>query len=249
MSSDYEPLDALSALEETTKVKRVRRKGRSHEVAVLGSSGAATPHRSLIRWDAGPGVPDADFLAFADLVRGELDPHGALEAYLVELMIRRAGQLRDLTAQPAPALDTELAVQRGLVEALRAFDRCRSRRSSSWGQGARPVLGREVQDDPTPDDQVARGRTVDPDAVDTVPAASETVSSAPAWQERLVLDPKVSEVSPVIRGTWITVRHIITLIVDGWSWEEILRTHPEVTEPDIRACLTYTIDDENGPRY
>jgi uncharacterized protein (DUF433 family)/predicted kinase len=67
-----------------------------------------------------------------------------------------------------------------------------------------------------------------------------------AVEPRLVSDPDGSEDSPVIRGTWVTVRHIVSLIVDGWSWSDILRTHPEMTEDDIRACLEYTVAKEGG---
>ena len=66
------------------------------------------------------------------------------------------------------------------------------------------------------------------------------------WLDRLVLDPNVSDSSPVVRGTWVTVGHVVSLVVDGWSWADILRTHPELTEDDLRACLTYAVEEENA---
>jgi uncharacterized protein (DUF433 family) len=68
----------------------------------------------------------------------------------------------------------------------------------------------------------------------------------PRWQDRLVFDPSVSTASPVVKGTWITVSHVLSLIVDGWAWSDILRTHPELTEEDIRTCLAYTVAEEQG---
>jgi uncharacterized protein (DUF433 family) len=64
---------------------------------------------------------------------------------------------------------------------------------------------------------------------------------------RLEFDPNVSD-SPVIKGTWVTVRQIVSLIVDGHTWSDILRSHPEITEADIRAALTYAAseDDDTG---
>jgi uncharacterized protein (DUF433 family) len=50
----------------------------------------------------------------------------------------------------------------------------------------------------------------------------------------------------VIKGTWVTVSQVVSLIVDGWSWSDILRTHPELTEDDIRICLAYTVAEEEG---
>ncbi|MBX6312749.1 MAG: DUF433 domain-containing protein [Isosphaeraceae bacterium] len=66
------------------------------------------------------------------------------------------------------------------------------------------------------------------------------------WVGRLVCDPSVSADSPVVRGTWITVRHVVSLVIDGWTWADILRAHPELTEDDIRACLTYATEEENA---
>jgi uncharacterized protein (DUF433 family) len=60
------------------------------------------------------------------------------------------------------------------------------------------------------------------------------------WEWRLVFDETVGDRSPVVRGTWITAGHVVSLIVEGWTWGDILRTHPELTEDDIRACLAYT---------
>jgi uncharacterized protein (DUF433 family) len=66
------------------------------------------------------------------------------------------------------------------------------------------------------------------------------------WQDRLVMDPNVSEHSPVIKGTWITVGQIVSLIVDGWTWPDLLRAHPELTEEDVHTCLAYAVAEETG---
>jgi len=64
---------------------------------------------------------------------------------------------------------------------------------------------------------------------------------------RLAMDPNVSETSPCIRGTWVTVAKIIDHIVDGWTWSDVLKMHPEITEDDIRAALAYTIEADPDP--
>src|SRR4051794_18638787 len=54
--------------------------------------------------------------------------------------------------------------------------------------------------------------------------ASETPRAGAAlWRAHLTFDPGVSDHSPVVRGTWITVGQVISRIVDGWSWADILR--------------------------
>ena len=84
------------------------------------------------------------------------------------------------------------------------------------------------------------------------PAEEETIEEelvdepAPTrWQDRLVFDFNVSETSPVVKGTWITVNQVVSMIVDGCRWSDILRDHPELTEEDIRTCLAYTIEQDN----
>src|SRR5438270_136261 len=61
------------------------------------------------------------------------------------------------------------------------------------------------------------------------------------WRDRLILDTTGREATPVVKGTWVTVAQVVSFVVDGWSWSDILRTHPELTEADIRACLAYTV--------
>jgi len=64
----------------------------------------------------------------------------------------------------------------------------------------------------------------------------------PHWQGRLVYDFSISGSSPVVRGTRVTADHIVSLIVDGWTWSDILRSHPELTEDDLRACLLFATE-------
>lgn len=78
---------------------------------------------------------------------------------------------------------------------------------------------------------------------------SMTTNRSPAvsgWRGRLEFDHDVSDTSPVVKGTWVTVSHIVSLMVDGWSWTEVLRSHPELCEDDIRACLTYSLEEDGA---
>ena len=67
-----------------------------------------------------------------------------------------------------------------------------------------------------------------------------------AWRHRLVFDAAISKTSPVVQGTCVTVEQIVSMVVDGWSWAEILSALPELTEDDIRACLTYSVEEEGA---
>lgn len=84
---------------------------------------------------------------------------------------------------------------------------------------------------------------------ESAPAAAiglddELIVDSDAWRSRLLIDPSVSESSPVVRGTWITVGQVVSRIIDGWTWADLLRTHPELCEDDIRACLAFATEDE-----
>jgi uncharacterized protein (DUF433 family) len=59
---------------------------------------------------------------------------------------------------------------------------------------------------------------------------------------RINRDPAVMMGKPVIRGTRITVEHILRLLGAGDRIEDILRSHPQLTEDDIRAAQAYAAD-------
>jgi len=56
---------------------------------------------------------------------------------------------------------------------------------------------------------------------------------------RIVVDPKVMIGKPVIRGTRVPVEHVLTLLAQGLTVEEILKDYPHLTRDDIAAVLLY----------
>jgi len=56
---------------------------------------------------------------------------------------------------------------------------------------------------------------------------------------RIVVDPKVMVGKPVIRGTRVPVEHVLTLLAQGLTVEEILKDYPHLTRDDIAAALLY----------
>jgi uncharacterized protein (DUF433 family) len=57
--------------------------------------------------------------------------------------------------------------------------------------------------------------------------------------KRIHLNPKVMVGKPVIRGTRITVEHIMNELAAGMSTADILREYPHLQEEDIRAACAY----------
>lgn len=57
--------------------------------------------------------------------------------------------------------------------------------------------------------------------------------------ERIVVDPKVMVGKPVIKGTRVPVEHVLTLMAQGLTVEEILKDYPHLMRDDVAAVLLY----------
>jgi uncharacterized protein (DUF433 family) len=57
--------------------------------------------------------------------------------------------------------------------------------------------------------------------------------------KRIHLDPNIMVGKPVIRGTRITVEHIMNELALGLSPAEIIDLYPGLAVDDIRACCAY----------
>jgi len=57
--------------------------------------------------------------------------------------------------------------------------------------------------------------------------------------ERITMDSKVMVGKPVIRGTRLTVQHIVGLLGSGMTGDEIVSEYEGLTRDDIRACLLF----------
>lgn len=67
--------------------------------------------------------------------------------------------------------------------------------------------------------------------------------------ERIVSDPKICSGKPCIKGTRIPVHIVLDLLAAGESFEGIKKAYPNLTDEDIRACLSYAsllADEEAG---
>jgi uncharacterized protein (DUF433 family) len=60
--------------------------------------------------------------------------------------------------------------------------------------------------------------------------------------DRIVQRPEIMGGKPVIKGTRITVEHILRECAAGVSVEEYVDQHPHVTVADVRAALAYAAD-------
>ena len=57
--------------------------------------------------------------------------------------------------------------------------------------------------------------------------------------QRIISDVNICGGEPCVKGTRVPVRIVLSHLAAGESHVEILRQFPNLSEPDIRACLEY----------
>ena len=75
---------------------------------------------------------------------------------------------------------------------------------------------------------------------------SKGYSSRMTWQGIITLEPGKRGGRPCVRNMRITVADVLGWLAAGMTYAEILSDYPELTEEDIRACLSYAADRERG---
>lgn len=60
--------------------------------------------------------------------------------------------------------------------------------------------------------------------------------------KRIDINPKIMFGKPVIKGTRITVEHILRKLAGGMTIKEIIRDHPHLEPEDIYAAQNFAAD-------
>jgi uncharacterized protein (DUF433 family) len=60
--------------------------------------------------------------------------------------------------------------------------------------------------------------------------------------DRITADPKVMAGKPVVRGTRLTVEHLLEELAGGLSLGDLLASHPGLAEEDVRAALAFAAE-------
>jgi uncharacterized protein (DUF433 family) len=68
------------------------------------------------------------------------------------------------------------------------------------------------------------------------------------YSEILSINPNIRFGQPSIRGLRITVFDVLGWLASGMAISEILSDYPELTDEDIKACLSYAADREHKTR-
>ena len=179
---------------------------------------------------------------FDDLARSiqrDLNPRGPLETLVTRQAIRSAWRLQTHLDAEADG-ETDRAA-RSLEVAITTLDLLQGRRGLPTDLAETPAAA-AIE----PNEWPVVPTELDDADLDAARAGLDAADEVPIWRGRLVYDFDVSDHSPVVRGTWITVSHVVSLIVDGATWADILRTHPELSEQDIRLCVAYAVAEDSS---
>lgn len=62
------------------------------------------------------------------------------------------------------------------------------------------------------------------------------------WRNYIVSDQNVLLGKPVIKGTRISVEHLVGLLANGWTAQQLLENYPRLTEDSLKALFSYIHD-------
>jgi uncharacterized protein (DUF433 family) len=62
------------------------------------------------------------------------------------------------------------------------------------------------------------------------------------WQEFIVTDKEILLGKPTIKGTRIAVEHVVSLLAQGWTEQQILENYPRLTNESLKAVFAYLYD-------
>ncbi len=59
------------------------------------------------------------------------------------------------------------------------------------------------------------------------------------WKDYIVSDKEVLLGKPTIKGTRISVEHVVGLLAQGWGETQILENYPRLTKESLQAVFAY----------
>lgn len=62
------------------------------------------------------------------------------------------------------------------------------------------------------------------------------------WRDYIISDKEILVGKPVIKGTRVSVEHIIGLLAQGWSENDIMENYPRITKESLQAVFMYVQD-------
>jgi uncharacterized protein (DUF433 family) len=62
------------------------------------------------------------------------------------------------------------------------------------------------------------------------------------WKEHIISEKDILLGKPTIKGTRLSVEHIVSLLAQGWDEEKILKNYPRLTKENLIAVFAFLQD-------
>jgi uncharacterized protein (DUF433 family) len=59
------------------------------------------------------------------------------------------------------------------------------------------------------------------------------------WRDYIISDKEILLGKPSVKGTRISVEHIVGLLAQGWSETQILENYPRLTKESLQSVFSY----------
>ncbi len=59
------------------------------------------------------------------------------------------------------------------------------------------------------------------------------------WKDHIISDNNILIGKPIIKGTRLSIEHLVNLFAQGWSERQILENYPSLTNNDLFAVFGY----------
>jgi len=62
------------------------------------------------------------------------------------------------------------------------------------------------------------------------------------WQDHIISDTGILVGKPSIKGTRLSVDHLLSLFAQGWTEEQVLQSYPRLSKDSLQAVFAYLYD-------
>ncbi len=62
------------------------------------------------------------------------------------------------------------------------------------------------------------------------------------WKDYIITNEEILAGKPVIKDTRLSVEHVINLLADGWTEDQLIKNYPRLDKPKIQAVFLYIKD-------
>lgn len=63
-----------------------------------------------------------------------------------------------------------------------------------------------------------------------------------SWRDEIESKPDVLCGKPCVKGTRLSVEHLVGLLAQGWALPDVLDAYPGLTREQVLACLKYAAE-------